>query len=69
MKIKCTRDILIKGTPYSAGDTVELEQHEALDLINMGKAQPASEDTLTNRAVGLTKKSAASLVKRKAKKK
>lgn len=60
--------MLIKGAPYQAGDVVDLEQHEALDLINMGKAQPADDASLTNRAVGLTKKSAASLVKRKAKK-
>lgn len=68
MKIKCTRAILIKGQAYEAGDTVTLEQHEALDLINMGKAQPVDEKSLTDRAVGLTTKSAGAITKRKAKK-
>lgn len=68
MKIKCTRAVIIKGQPYEAGDILTVEQHEGLDLINMGKAQPYDEQSLANRAVGLTKKSAGSLVKRKAKK-
>lgn len=68
MKIKCLRNMLINGEAHVAGDVVEVEQPVALDLINIGKAQPYDEKSLTNRAVGLTKKSAASLVKRNTKK-
>lgn len=68
MKIKCIRPMIIRGQPHEVGDIVTVEVHEGLDLINMGKAQPYDEQSLANRAVGLTKKSAGSLVKRKTKK-
>jgi hypothetical protein len=71
MIIKCTRDVLIQGTAYEAGSVVEVTEKIALQLINMGKAQPDGDDAAEkkDRAVGLTTKSAAPLLKRGAKKK
>jgi len=69
MKIEVTRDVLIQGQPYEAGAVVEVSEKIGMQLVNIGKAQPyekapAKED----RAVGLTTKSAAGLLKRKKKK-
>jgi len=69
MKLKITRTCMVQGKTAEAGTIVELPENIGLDLVNIGKAQPHDETTLTDRAVGLTKKSASSLVKRSAKKK
>ncbi len=52
IKVKIIRDCAISGTHVSAGDSAELEDAVARDLINMGKA--VRKDS--NRAIG-TKKS------------
>lgn len=69
MKLKITRTCMVQGKTAEAGTIVDLPENIGLDLINIGKAQPHDDTTLTDRAVGLTKKSASSLVKRSAKKK
>jgi len=69
MKLKITRTCMVQGKTAEAGTIVDLPENIGLDLVNIGKAQPHDETTLTDRAVGLTKKSASSLVKRSAKKK
>jgi len=60
---------MVQGKTAEAGTIVDLPENIGLDLVNIGKAQPHDETTLTDRAMGLTKKSASSLVKRSAKKK
>lgn len=69
MKLKITRTCMVQGKTAEAGTIVDLPENIGLDLVNIGKAQPHDETTLTDRAMGLTKKSASSLVKRSAKKK
>ncbi len=69
MKIKITRTCMVQGQPAEAGSVLDLPDSIALDLVNINKAQPHDDTTLTDRAVGLTKKSASSLVKRSGKKK
>lgn len=69
MKIKITRTCMVQGQPAEAGSVLDLPDSIGLDLVNIGKAQPYEEASLTDRAMGLTKKSASSLVKRSAKKK
>ena len=69
MKLKITRTCMVQGKTAEAGTIVDLPENIGLDLVNIGKAQPHDDTTLTDRAVGLTKKSASSLVKRSAKKK
>ena len=69
MKVKITRTCMVQGKTAEAGTIVDLPENIGLDLVNIGKAQPHDETTLTDRAMGLTKKSASSLVKRSAKKK
>ena len=70
MKIRCKRNVMIQGKTYVVGDVVELPTHIALDLVNTGKVEVIEEKQgITDRAIGLTKKSAASLVKRNTKKK
>lgn len=65
MKIILTRNVVISGADYEAGETVDVSDEVGVRLINMGKAQPAADKPKgKDRAVGLTKKSAASLVKR-----
>lgn len=69
MKIKCKRNIVIKGVAHSVGDIVEVEDNIGLDLVNTGRVEVCEDKVgITDRAVGLTKKSAASLVKRNTKK-
>lgn len=70
MNIKCKRAMLVNGKHQEAGDIVEVPVNIGLDLVNMGKGEVVEESpTITDRAIGLTKKSAASLVKRNTKKK
>ena len=69
MKLKITRTCMVQGKTAEAGSIVDLPDNIGLDLVNIGKAQPHDEASITDRAVGLTKKSAASLVKRSGKKK
>ena len=69
MKIKCKRNILIGGKPHEVGDIVEVADNVGLDLVNTGKVEVYEEKQgITDRAIGLTKKSASSLVKRNTKK-
>jgi hypothetical protein len=69
MKIKCKRNILIGGKAHVVGDIVEVTDNVGLDLVNTGKVEVYEEKQgITDRAIGLTKKSAASLVKRNTKK-
>ena len=69
MKIKCKRNIVIKGVAHTVGDIVEVEDNIGLDLVNTGRVEVYEDKVgITDRAVGLTKKSAASLVKRNTKK-
>lgn len=69
MKIKCKRNILIQGKAYEAGDVVDVAENVGLDLVNTGKVEVVEDKAgITDRAIGLTKKSAASLVKRNTKK-
>ena len=69
MKITLTRDTGIKGEHVAAGTTVDLPDRLALELISLGKAQPASGKAKTqDRSVGLDTKSAAALTKRKRRK-
>lgn len=70
MKIRCKRNILINGTAHVVGDVVEVAENIGLDLVNTGRVEVYEEKQgITDRAIGLTKKSAASLVKRNTKKK
>jgi len=69
MKIKCKRNIVIKGVAHTVGDIVEVTDNIGLDLVNTGRVEVYEDKIgITDRAVGLTKKSAASLVKRNTKK-
>jgi len=69
MKIKCKRNIVIKGVAHCVGDIVEVTDNIGLDLVNTGRVEVYEDKIgITDRAVGLTKKSAASLVKRNTKK-
>ena len=69
MKVKCKRNILIQGRAHEAGDIVEVAENIGLDLVNTGRVEVYEDKQgITDRAIGLTKKSAASLVKRNSKK-
>lgn len=69
MKIKCKRNILILGKSHEIGDIVEVADNIGLDLVNTGRVEIYEEKAgITDRAIGLTKKSASSLVKRNTKK-
>ena len=69
MKIKCKRNILIGGKAHDVGDIVEVAENVGFDLVNTGKVEVVEDKVgITDRAIGLTKKSAASLVKRNTKK-
>lgn len=69
MKIKCKRNILIGGVAHEVGDIVEVADNIGLDLVNTGKVEVYEDKMgIADRAIGLTKKSAASLVKRNTKK-
>lgn len=69
MKIKCKRNILIAGKAHEVGDIVEVAENVGLDLVNTGKVEVYEEKQgITDRAIGLTKKSASSLIKRNTKK-
>jgi len=69
MKIKCKRNIVIKGVAHVVGDIIEVTDNIGLDLVNTGRVEVYEDKIgITDRAVGLTKKSAASLVKRNTKK-
>ena len=69
MNIKCKRNIVIKGVAHVVGDIVEVTDNIGLDLVNIGRVEVYEDKIgITDRAVGLTKKSASSLVKRNTKK-
>jgi hypothetical protein len=69
MKIKCKRNILIQGKAHEVGDIVEVAENVGFDLVNTGKVEVVEDKFgITDRAIGLTKKSASSLVKRNTKK-
>ena len=68
MKVKVTRTCLVQGKEVTAGDVIDLPDNIGLDLINIGKAQPHDDTSITYRAVGLTRKSAGAIVKRGKKK-
>lgn len=69
MKIKCKRNILIGGKAHEVGDIVEVADNVGFDLVNTGKVEVVEDKVgITDRAIGITKKSAASLVKRNTKK-
>ena len=69
MKINCKRNIVIKGVAHVVGDIVEVTDNIGLDLVNTGRVEVYEDKIgITDRAVGLTKKSASSLVKRNTKK-
>ena len=60
---------MIKGVAHVVGDIVEVTDNIGLDLVNTGRVEVYEDKIgITDRAVGLTKKSAASLVKRNTKK-
>lgn len=40
MKVRITRNVIVKGETYKAGDEVEVEKAEAQLLIGMRKAEP-----------------------------
>ena len=42
MLIEILKDTSIRGVAVKAGQVVDTEQSDAITLINMGKAQPAS---------------------------
>ena len=71
MQILCKRSMVIKGVAHEVGDVVEVDNHIGLELVNIGKAEPyeAPVAPKEDRAIGLTTKSAASLLKRGMKKK
>lgn len=64
MKIKILRDCAIRGEHVVAGNTVDLPDNEAIEVINMGKAAPVTKEKTEDRSVGLTTESAAPLKKR-----
>jgi hypothetical protein len=65
MKIICTRNVVIGGEHYDAGDKADVSNEVGIKLINMSKAKPYEEPKKSeDRAVGLTTKSASSLLKR-----
>ena len=51
MKVKILRDCAVKGQHLSAGDSAELDDLEARDLLDMGKAVRME----SNRAIGAKK--------------
>ena len=51
MKVKILRDCAVKGQHLSAGDSAELDELEARDLLDMGKAVRME----SNRAIGAKK--------------
>jgi hypothetical protein len=66
MKIRCKRDIAIKGQHHEAGSVVDVDNQTGISLVNMDRAELAEENAeLDNRAVGLTTENAAPLTKRK----
>jgi len=70
MKIKVLRSTKIAGQTYAAGDVADVENHIGFEMIAMGKCE-AHEDAapvVEDRSVGLTTKSAKSLLKRGSKK-
>jgi hypothetical protein len=70
MKIKCKRNVLIQGKAHEVGDIVEVAENVGFDLVNTGKVEVVEDKVgITDRAIGITKKSASSLVKRNTKKK
>ena len=69
MKVKCKRNIVVKGVAHVVGDILDVPENIGLDLVNTGRVEVYEDKIgITDRAVGLTKKSAASLVKRNTKK-
>jgi len=67
MKIKILNAILWDGEHREVGDVFELQDQDAINLINRGRAvaysEPAAIDT--NRAVGVTKSGPDNVTKRK----
>ncbi len=69
MKVEILRDCGVKGVHVPAGDVVDLDDNEAIALINIGKATPSDKQIKAkDRSVGLTTESAAPLKKRGRKK-
>ena len=55
MKIRCKRNILIKGKAHEVGDIVEVAENVGFDLVNTGKVEVYEEKQgITDRAIGLT---------------
>lgn len=67
IKIKVTRNILIAGEHYNAGDIANVSQKDAFDLITAQRAVPY-EEKLNDRSIGLDTENASSIVKRTRKK-
>ena len=61
--VKLLRDCAVKGQHLSAGDSAELQDVDAQDLIKMGKAVRLD----TNRALGLKKSDGPQIKTRKRK--
>ncbi len=56
-KVKITRDTVASGLDLKAGKSYELDEKDAVALINMGKAIPASGKSENREADGEAKKS------------
>lgn len=63
VKIKVTRNILIGGEHYNAGDIADVTHKDAFDLIAAQRAVPYEED-LTDRSIGLDRSTASPIIKR-----
>lgn len=69
MKIEILRDCAVKGVHIPAGDTIDVDDRDAIELINMGKATTVEpKKKKDDRSVGLTTETAAPLKKRGRKK-
>jgi len=70
MKLVYKRAIVVHGEARAVGDTIEVSESIGIELVNMGKCAPVEDaPSITDRAIGLTTKSAAALTKRGKKKK
>ena len=69
MKIKILRDCGVKGVHVPAGKTIDVDDKDAIELINIGKATTAEPSAKRDdRSVGLTTETAAPIKKRGRKK-
>ncbi len=65
MKIKITRDCAIGGEHIEAGTVLDLQERDAISIINMGKGQPDEiKKKSDDRSVGLDSDNSAALIKR-----